>query len=115
VSFISSSCPLSRLRGALQAPQSRAPKSLDESDEFIESFRSHHIEALRSHTPLVEKASLTQHTDVLRNRRPRQLEPSGDGSSRHFARTNQLYDLEPGLVAQGLNLDQHGQLSISFR
>jgi len=64
--------------------------------------------------PLVEKASLTQHANMLGDGRPRQLEPPGDCSGGHLARANELHDLEPSLVAQGLNLGQHGQLSISL-
>src|SRR5262249_4959430 len=61
--------------------------------------------------PFVEETGLAQHRKVLGNGRPRHPEPFRDGSGRHFPLANEFHDLEPGLVAQRLNLQKYGQLA----
>ena len=59
-----------------------------------------------------EKPGLAQYCDVLGHGRSCQLEASRDGAGRHLPLANKVHDLEPGLVAQCLNLYQDGQRSI---
>ena len=104
-SFISLFSPFDGLGSLFQPPQPRTPISFDEIDEFIESFRSHDVEPLRSDAALVEQPRSAQHTDMLGDSGPGQLEPLGNLSSRHFPLPHELDDLEAGLVAQSLDLD----------
>ena len=91
--------PFSRFGSLFQSSQSRTPKAFDELGKLIEGFHSDHIEALRSHPAFIEKPSLTQHAEVLRDGRSRRLEVSCHGCRVHFAVANKLHDLEPSLVA----------------
>jgi len=68
--------------------------------------------ALRSDPALVEKPGLAQYCDVLGHGWSCQLEASRDGAGRHLPLANKVHDLEPGLVAQCLNLCQDRQQSI---
>ena len=68
--------------------------------------------ALRSDPALVEKPGLAQYCDVLGHSGPRQLEAFCDSAGGHLSVANKVHDLEPGLVAQCLNLCQDRQQSI---
>src|SRR5229473_335563 len=60
----------------------------------------------------VKRPGLAQYSNVLGHGWSCQLEASCDGTGRHLSLANKVHDLEPGLVAQCLNLCQDRQQSI---
>jgi hypothetical protein len=56
---------------------------------------------------LVEKAGRTQHSEMLRDGGPCQLEVFGNRPGRHFALSRKLNNGKPGLVAQRLELHEY--------
>src|SRR2546426_1372951 len=83
------------LRGCLQRPKALVPERFEISAELGDRLRARAIQALRAASALGHEARLLQDTEMLRDRRPRDLEAARDLPDRELGRGHQSEDLAP--------------------
>jgi len=106
---------LGRLRREFQAPKPRIPESINESPQLLKPFGPNRIEAFRSYTPLLQKASAMQDAQMLRYRRAAGIKVQSYVAGRQLAATDETKYLETSRVCQRLNgcEDRHLQIFVS--
>jgi len=94
---------LGRLRRELQSPKPHIPEPVNESPQLLEPFGPNRIEAFRSYTPLLQKASAMQDAQMLGYRRAAGIEVQSYVAGRQLAAADKMKNFESSLVRHCLN------------
>jgi len=94
---------LGRLRRELQASKPHIPEPINESPQLLEPFGPNRIEAFRSYTPLLQKASAMQDAQMLGYRRAAGIEVQSYVAGRQLTAADEMKNFESGPVRHCLN------------
>jgi len=83
------------LRGGLQRPKAVVPEPFEVHAELGDGLGARAVQALRAAPAFGHEARLLQDTQVLRDRRPGDLETARDVPDRELRRGDQSEDLAP--------------------
>jgi hypothetical protein len=89
------------LGGVLQRTQALGPEDLERGPELSDGFRSRAVQALRAIPPQGDEAGVLQDAEVLRDRRPRDVEAARDVADRELLARDQAKDLAASRFPEG--------------
>src|SRR5437588_2203224 len=87
--------PLLSFCFTLQRIELRVPETVEEPLQLAEPLRTRAVEPLRPVPPLVHETRLLEDAEMLRDRRPRDVELRRDRAGRQLLVSHQLEDLPP--------------------